>query len=97
MSNISTQEQKRYFTNPWNELGKAVIRQACEDYIRCLRFMKKADDEDRPVQHLVMKEMEACERFFESDFFHTCAGLDFDLPGKDLEKLLWSKVFPAAA
>lgn len=67
----------------YKELGVAVVKQACLDYVAALKMLKH-----HPNNGSAQAEAAHCERFFQSDWFDVLCDLD----GPGLMEALQDKV-----
>ena len=74
--------------DPWEELAKAIIKQAAMDYIRAGRKMTRSEN---PLEHKELSEyMKSISRFFLSDWYSVLSGND---NGADIIERMDREVF----
>lgn len=56
------------------ELRFQIIRQACDDYIEALKYLRNRSLGHRYIE--MLRQKEDCERFFRSEYFSILCDLD---------------------
>lgn len=76
----------------WQNLASAIVRQACEDYVRVLNKLEKAHDRRRRRE--LEDERDRLQRFFRSQWCTELTGADGDtiIRALDKNKKIWRNI-----
>ena len=64
---------KRYGSDPYENLANAIVAQAAEDYLSALKRLKK-----NPANRMAMEDTMRLEKFFHSGWYGVLTGVDPD-------------------